>query len=242
MVEAVHPAVVLLDEDVRIPGDVHVLEEFRRWSHGEQFPERGRIDYLRGDVEVDMSPEDLDTHGTVKIAIASRLHTLVAEQGRGYVFVDRARVVSPAAGLSAEPDAVVVLWESLQAGRVRKVPSAPQRPGRPGQPRRFIELEGAPDLVVEVVSNSSEAKDRKRLPALYARAGVPELWLVDAREETPVFDVFTLNAGGYARVAPEAPPAQGWTASPVLGWRFRLHRRMFREGHFVYDLEAKPSS
>ena len=253
MVEAAHAAVVLLDEDVRIPGDVHALAEFRRWSGGEQFPVRGRIDYLQGDVEVDMSPEDLDTHGTVKIAIASRLHALVAEQGRGYVFVDRARVVAPAAGLSVEPDAVVVLWGSLEAGRIRKVPSAPPRPGR------YVELEGAPDLVVEVVSNSSEAKDRKRLPALYARAGVPELWLVDARGEAPVFEVWSLPgapvgpaaqatpaapatpavvAAGYVQVAAEGPSGDDWTASPVLGCRFRLRRRMFREGHFVYNLES----
>jgi len=130
MVEAVHPAVVLLEEeDVRIPLGVQALEGFRRWCHGEQFPERGRIDYLQGDIEVDMSPEDLYTHGTVKVAIASRLHGLVAEQDRGYVFVDRARVVSPAAGLSVEPDVVVVLWESLDAGRIRNVPSTPPRPG-----------------------------------------------------------------------------------------------------------------
>src|SRR5579864_2760276 len=122
MAEALHPAVVLLDEDVRIPGGVHALEQFRRWSHSEQFPERGRIDYLQGDIEVDMSPEDLCTHGTVKVAIASRLHAVVAEQGRGDVFVGRARVASPAAGLSVEPDVVVVLWESLEAGRILKVP------------------------------------------------------------------------------------------------------------------------
>ncbi len=234
MVETVHPAVVLLDEDVRIPAGIHALEEFRRWSRGEGFPERGRIDFLRGDVEVDMSPEDLDTHGTAKIAIASRLHAVVAEQGRGYVFVDRARVVSPAAGLSVEPDVVVVLWESLEAGRIRKVPSAAPRAGRPG---RYVELEGAPDIVVEVVSNSSVGKDRKRLPTLYARAGVPELWLVDARGETPVFEIFSLSAGSYAQVASESSPAGDWTASSVLGCRCRLHRRIFREGHFVYDLE-----
>jgi hypothetical protein len=179
MMEAVHPAVVLLDEGVHIPGAVHALEEFRRWSHGEQFPERGRIDYLQGDIEVDMGPQDLDTHGTVKVAIAARLHTLVAEQGRG-----------------------------------------------------------APDLVVEVVSTSSVAKDRQRLPALYAKAGVPELWLVDARDEPPAFEIWSLHAGAYEQVAPEDSPPDGWTASPVLGCRFRLQRRVFREGRFVYDLES----
>src|SRR5258708_4443698 len=232
MVEAVLPAVVLLDEDVRIPGDVHALEQFRRWSHSEQFPERGRIDYLQGDIEVDMSPEDLDTHGTVKVAIASRLHALVAEQGRGYVYVDRARVVSPAAGLSVEPDVVVVLWESLDAGRIRKVPSTPPRPGR------YVELEGAPDLVVEVVSNSSVGKDRKRLPALYARAGVLELWLVDARGETPAFEVWSLKPGGYDQGVAGGPPPDGWTSSSVLGYPFRLQRLLVRDCPFVYNLES----
>jgi|ERR1700674_466018 len=237
MVEAVHPAVVVAlldDEDVRIPGDAHALADFRRWSHSEQFPERGRIDYLQGDIEVDMSPEDLYTHGTVKIAIASRLHALVAEQGRGYVFVDRARVVSAAADLSVEPDVVVVLWESLDAGRIREVPSMPPQPGR------YVELDGAPDLVVEVVSNSSVGKDRKRLPVLYARAGVPELWLVDARDETPAFEVWSLKGGDYVQVAQDDASAGGWTASPTLGCRFRLRRRQVREGHFVYDLEFIP--
>src|SRR6202521_5650641 len=101
MVEAVHPAVVVAlldDEDVRIPGDAHALADFRRWSHSEQFPERGRIDYLQGDIEVDMSPEDLYTHGTVKAAIGAGLYSLIVPQERGLVFIDRARLVSVAAG------------------------------------------------------------------------------------------------------------------------------------------------
>src|SRR6202043_4080392 len=113
--EAGHPAVVLLEEDVRIPASVHAFEEFRRWSHGEQFPARGRIDYLQGDIVVEIRPEDLYTHGTVKVAIASRLHWLVAEQDRGYVFFGRTRVAPPAGSLSVEPDVVVVLWGSLDA-------------------------------------------------------------------------------------------------------------------------------
>jgi len=232
MAEAVHPAIVLLEEDIRIPLGVHALDEFRRWCHGEQFPELGRIDYLQGDIEVEMRPEDLYTHGTVKVALASRLHGLVAEQDRGYVFVDRARVVSPAAGLSVEPDVVVVLRESLDGGRIRNVPSIAPRAGS------YVELEGAPDLVVEVISNSSVGKDRKRLPALYARAGVPELWLVDARGKRLAFEVWSLKAAGYEQVAADVPPPDGWTSSPVLGCRFRLQRRMLGEGPFVYSLES----
>ncbi len=36
---------------------------------------------------------------------------------------------------------------------------------------RYVELEGAPDLVVEIVSDSSVAKDTQRLPPRYAAAG-----------------------------------------------------------------------
>jgi len=109
-----------------------------------------------------MSPEDLHTHGTVKVAFASALHTLVADSDQGEVFVDRTRVVSRFAALSVEPDDVVVLWESLRSGRVRYVPSD-------------TEIEGAPDVIVEVVSDGSIRKDTQRLPPLYSRAGIPEL-------------------------------------------------------------------
>jgi Uma2 family endonuclease len=230
------PAVILPDDDVRIPAGVHTLEEFRRWCLGRQFPARGRIDYLQGDVAVDMSPEDLFTHGTPKAAIAARLHAMVVKGARpGTVFIDCTRVVSPAAGLSAEPDVVVVFRESLAAGRVRPVPSSPPRAGR------FVELEGAPDLVVEILSDTSVSKDRERLPELYARAGVAELWLVDARGETPAIEIRTLRSSGYSRVPPDGGGPDAWTPSPLLGCRFRLRRHELQDPLFVYhELEVAP--
>src|SRR5436309_15020886 len=98
-------AAVILDEDLRIPAEVaYTLDGFRRWSQGEDFPARGRIDYLDGEVEVDLSPEDLYTHGVAKTEIAAELHALVKKTGRGNVFVDCTRIVSPLAQLSVEPD------------------------------------------------------------------------------------------------------------------------------------------
>ena len=172
------PAVVLRGANpawdvVRIPESSHTLAGFRTWADSEQFPESGRIDFLGGDVEVDVSPEDLHTHGTLKSALAAALFGAVARSRRGHVFVDRIRVTSREADLSVEPDLVAVLFTSLDAGRVRQVPSA-----RGGD--RFIELEGAPDLVVEIVSDTSERKDTERLPPRYAHAGIPEL-LADRR-------------------------------------------------------------
>ena len=234
--DSTQPSVILQGDDVRIPAGVHVLEEFRRWCQGRQFPARGRIDYLQGDVEVDMSAEDLFTHGTPKAAIAARLYAMVVEGERGTVFIDCTRVVSPAARLSVEPDVVVVLRESLAAGRVRPVPSSPPRAGR------YVELEGAPDLVVEVLSDSSVSKDRNRLPELYARAGVAELWLVDARGETPALEIRTLRpSGGFSLVPPDGDGPDAWTPSPLLACRFRLRRHEMKDPLFVYHkLEVAP--
>ena len=227
-----HPAVVL-EDGVRIPAVAHSLDDFRRWAHSDRFPAEGRIDYLAGDVEVEMSPEDLFTHGAVKSAIAAELHRLVAEADRGYLFVDRARVTAPSAGLSVEPDVVALLHETVAAGRARLVP------GRSGKPGRFVEIEGAPDLVVEVVSDGSVAKDTARLPPLYAAAGVAELWLVDARGEDLDFRVLRLESGAYL---PIEPTPNGWTASPVLDRSVRLRRRPAPLGTWGYRLELTAPS
>lgn len=45
-------------------------------------------------------------------------------------------------------------------------------------------VQGAPDLVVEILSPASRRHDEVRKLALYDRAGVLEYWLVDAEAET----------------------------------------------------------
>jgi len=60
---------------------------------------------------------------------------------------------------------------------------------------RFSErgLEGAPDLVVEILSPSTRARDRGLKRETYARHGVSELWLVDP--EANAVEVFRLDGG-----------------------------------------------
>lgn len=221
---------LLLEDDLLIPAQVYDLERFRQWSQSEQFPEHGRIDYLDGQVEVDLSPEDIHRHGTLKSEISSELSSLVQKTRLGIVLIDRSRVVSPAAGLSVEPDVVVVFHSTFEAGRVREVPSARGGAG-------VIELEGAPDLVVEILSDSSEKKDRRRLPPLYAKAGVPELWLADARQEPLAFEIHTLKPGGYAL---QKADSDGWISSPVLGRQLRLVVSPGPRNRPHYELEHRP--
>ena len=221
---------VIFEEELVIPTGVSDLDRFRQWTWDETFPDRGRIDYLAGTVEVDLSPEDLYTHGVVKTTLTARLHSLIADSGRGCLFSDRTRIVSPTAGLSVEPDVVVLLWESLRQGRIREIPAAK------GEEGRFIELQGTPDLIVEIVSDSSERKDLERLPRLYAAAGVPELWLADCRGDDLIFEIRTLGTAGYER---QPTDAEGWRHSPLLDRRVRLVRRHNEFSRWVYDLETR---
>jgi Uma2 family endonuclease len=217
-----------VEQPFRIPAMARDLEGFRRWARSDRFPERGRIDYIGGDLEVDMSPEELYTHGAVKSEIGTELHLRIARTDLGTVYIDRGRVSCPVAGLSVEPDVLVVLWDSIDSGRIREIPKK-----RTVDPERMIELEGTPDLVVEVISDSSVGKDRRRLPPRYAAAGVPELWLVDVRRGLR-FDLHVLGADGYRTVPPDA---DGWLVSPLLG-PVRLRRSRVRPDRWSYRLEV----
>jgi Uma2 family endonuclease len=57
-------------------------------------------------------------------------------------------------------------------------------------------FEGAPDLIVEVVSPSSIRLDRKTKFDAYEAAGVAEYWIVDTK--TRSVEVYTLARGEYA--------------------------------------------
>ncbi|MBW8879062.1 MAG: Uma2 family endonuclease [Acidobacteria bacterium] len=217
------------EENLRIPEDAFTYEGFQRWLESDDFPETGRIDYLEGDVYVDMSPEDLQTHGIVKGAIFATLHFLVTGS-LGEAYVDRTRLEFPFADFAAEPDAIVVLWDSLKSGKVRYIPAAS------GQPNRFSKMEGAPDLIVEVLSDSSESKDTKHLPLVYARAGVPELWLADTRNDKVWFQIYALQDGKYIPVKADR---NGWMRSPRLGPSFRLMRYPTPISSWYYVLEHR---
>jgi Uma2 family endonuclease len=84
-----------------------------------------------------------------------------------------------------------------------------------------MEIEGAVDLVVEVVSRSSRGKDTERLPPLYARAGVRELWIADPLGEELSFTIFVPEASEYR---PAPVDEEGFQLSGVLGRKLRLRR------------------
>jgi len=85
-------------------------------------------------------------------------------------------------------------------------------------------IEGTPTLVVEVLSPSTEARDRCVKQALYALYGVPFYWIVDPAART--IQALRLSGESYEAVArldettPAAlPPLAGLMLDPAAVWR-----------------------
>jgi Uma2 family endonuclease len=218
--------VVIGDDSVHIPGWVVDLDSFRRWVQSDEVPEKLRVCFLDGEVWVDMSKEQAFTHNQVKNEFNITLGGLVKAGRLGRYFPDGMLVTNRDANLSAGPDAVFVSHGSLREGKVRLVE------GRQGG---VVELEGTPDMVLEIVSDSSVKKDTVTLRDLYWKAGIPEYWLVDARGDEPEFTVLRRGARDYASVRKQG----GWLKSAVFGKSFRLTRQGAEDGNPEYTLEVR---
>jgi Uma2 family endonuclease len=206
-----------------VPREAWTLAGFRRWTKSEDFPERVRASWIEGEVLLDMSPEPIDTHNSVKTEITAVLHAIARDEQLGEVYSDGVLYTHEEAGVSTEPDVVYVSFESIERSQVRFEPKA-------NRPDDRLELQGSPDLVVEVVSDSSQRKDETLLRTAYARASVPEYWLVDARGETLRFVILSLQGEEYEPAA----------RSRVLDRVFRLDRTLNRVGRWSYRLHVVP--
>jgi Uma2 family endonuclease len=64
-------------------------------------------------------------------------------------------------------------------------------------------VEGAPDLVVEVLSPSTQARDRGVKMRRYAASGVPHYWLLDL--DAPALETYRLGPEGYVLTGRHGP-------------------------------------
>src|SRR5262249_2854101 len=131
-----------------------------------------------------------------------------------------------AADISGKPDGMFLANATLESGRVRLVE---------GMEVGFLEVEGSPDMVLEVISPTSVHKDKVTLRQAYGEAGVREYWLVDARQEPLSFDILRHTARGYSATRKQ----QDWIKSAVFGKAFRLVVHTTPLGHPDYTLEVR---
>ncbi len=193
--------------------------------HSEGFPEKAPVSYLRGEVLVDMSKEEIRTHSAVKTEVAVVLGVLNREIDFGELYINGVLVTNEHADVSNNPDMAAVFWDSIEQHLVHYV----------SRNDRDLEIVGSPDWLLEIVSDSSVVKDTRELRQAYHRARVREYWIIDAQGEDISFLVLHWRKSGYAA----APQQDGWVRSRVFQRQFRRTRQRNRRGAWAYRLEVR---
>jgi Uma2 family endonuclease len=218
--------VIFAGGQVSLPRGLTDIHAFRHWAESDDFPTEGRIWWLTGRVWIDMSGEQIFTHVLIKSQVTAVLVPLGEANDRGIYLTDGALLSNVDADISGKPDGMFISNKTLESDRIRLIE---------GKESGFVEVEGSPDMVLEIVSDSSVQKDTVVLKKAYWEAGIPEYWLVDAREEPLRFDIFRHTARGYVAVRKQ----QGWVRSSVFGKTFRLVQRITQARHPAYKLEVR---
>ena len=146
------------------------------WTYDDyaKIPEDGnRYEIIDGVLYMTPSPNFY--HQKANVLITSYLVTHIKHKKLGEVLAAPFDVKLPF-GDTVQPDVLVILNEHKE----RITPA---------------KLEGAPDLVVEVASPSTAGYDRRQKQDAYARAAVPEYWIVNP--EAQAVEVLVLEQDAY---------------------------------------------
>jgi Uma2 family endonuclease len=224
---SVDTVVVASSQKVDIPARVVDFTSFRRWLHSGKFPEEGKVCFIKGKVWVDLSMEEFFEHGQVRAEFGRVLGNLMKQTRFGRFAPEGTRYSHLETSLSTEPDGMVISNAALRAGRVRFTS---------GKKGNNTEVIGNPEIVIEVVSESSEEKDVEWAMAAYFSAGIAEYWLVDARDEDEIrLDIYKRGKGEFS----SGRKADGWVKSGVLGKSFRLVQSEGDDGNPEFTLEVR---
>ena len=152
------------------------LPRGKRWTYADYCkipPDRKRHEIIDGRHYVSPSPSR--PHQWIAGQLFGQLNNRISLTGLGQVY-HAPLDVHLGRGTVVQPD-ILVLTESL--GRVLT----------------HKKIVGVPDLLVEVLSPSTQNHDRKRKFERYQRAGVREFWLVDPQARR--VEQFALRDGKY---------------------------------------------
>jgi len=136
----------------------HTSDTQCTWTHYQTWPEGERWEIIDG-VAYDMSPAPSTRHQTVVIRISSRLEQKLSGK--------------PCRPFTAPTDVRLSETDVVQPDLLVVCDAAKITP---------THIEGAPDMVMEILSPSTSTKDLREKKALYARAGVREYLVVDPLE------------------------------------------------------------
>lgn len=157
--------------DKRKPKEDRVLEHPVTYEAYAGLPDDGmRYEVLEGTLEA-MSPSPTANHQTVGGDLFLRLQSCKSDF---LVFVAPLDVILSRTNV-LQPDLLLIHRSRSEIVTKRGV-------------------EGAPDLVVEILSPSSRARDKVRKMKIYAKHGVPEYWVIDI--DTRTLEQYVLTETG----------------------------------------------
>jgi Uma2 family endonuclease len=142
-----------------------------------RLPDQPRCELLYGRLPV--TPAPTVRHQFVAFAVARLLHEFASQRG-GYAVISPVDVVLAEHSI-VQPDVIYVSPD--RAGVVRE------------------RIEGAPDLVVEILSPGTARRDLGEKLRLYAESGVTEYWIVDPALET--FEFLESSTDGFRLRLPD---------------------------------------
>jgi Uma2 family endonuclease len=215
-------------------GNIHIppianVAAFWRWRDRVELPEKLHVHFIRGEVWVDLSMEELFAHNQIKVQLGIVLGTLIESGELGMYVPDGMSLSNPDANLVTVPDAMFLSNESMLARRVRFAKGKKST-------AKATRIVGSPDLVVEIISPNSVDKDTEWLMSAYHNAGITEYWLIDARDENDInFDIYRRGTKEFAA----AKKSDRWIKSPVLGKSFRLTSKDTPFGYPQFKLEVR---
>jgi Uma2 family endonuclease len=153
-------------------------EEYLAWAD-----EDTRAEWVAGEVIVSMPPKDL--HQRLVEFLYYLLGTFIRLNSLGLLRIAPFEVKLSAEGPARQPDLMF-----LRAAHLDRL-----------TPERVV---GPPDLIIEVVSDDSEHRDRVDKFNEYEAAGVPEYWILDNRPQRRRAYFYRLGAEGqYLQVGLE---------------------------------------
>lgn len=133
------------------------------------------VEWVDGEVITYMPP--VSNHQRTVIFLSEFLNSFIQFFELGELFIAPFEVKLWPGGPSREPDIIFIRRENLSRITEQKV-------------------EGAPDLVVEVISPGSVSIDRVAKFSEYERAGVGEYWIIDPRPHQRQADFYVLGEDG----------------------------------------------
>jgi len=157
------------------------------------FPDDGRRhELIEGDRY--MTPAPSTTHQRIVVRLSTVLESFLKQRQGGQMFVAPTDVVLSPLDV-VQPDLFFV--SSAKASIVTN-----------------RNIQGAPDLVVEIVSEATRKTDEIVKRKLYERFDVPEYWIIDPEIET--IKIYRMTAQGYHRIAELNCEADDALSTPIL--------------------------